>query len=248
MKTLNIGRDSANDIVINDSKVSRRHIIIICENGIYTIKDLESTNGTFVNGHRINDVAQITSKDVVKIGNTVLDWERYFQLKEKKNSHKKSIWIYATVASIFLIVAISSFFITRKEKMVEPMKITIKMHEKNGVRYIPIKINGQELNFVFDTGASSICISTLEASVLYKNGTLTKEDFISTENFLDASGNINEGLKIKLRTIQIGDKIIENVEATIIKNPDAVCLFGQTALSKFGKYTIDNENNVITFE
>lgn len=247
MQTLNIGRDTANDIVINDSKVSRRHIIIFCKNGIYTIKDLGSTNGTYINGHRINDITQITTNDIVKIGNTVLDWERYFQLKEKKISQKKSFWIYVTVASVFLI-AISSFFITRKEKMVEPMKITIKMHEKNGVRYIPIKINGQELNFVFDTGASSICISTLEASVLYKNGTLTKKDFISTENFLDASGNINEGLKIKLRTIQIGDKIIENVEATIIKNPDAVCLLGQTALSKFGKYTIDNENNVIIFE
>lgn len=248
MQTLNIGRENVNDIVINDSKVSRRHLLIICENGIYTIKDLGSTNGTYVNGHRINDVTQITSNDIVKIGNTVLDWERYFQLKEKKSSKKKSIWIFALATSIILIVAISSVFITRKDKAVEPVKITVKMHEKNGVRYIPIKINGQELNFVFDTGASSICISTLEASVLYKNGTLTKEDFVGTENFLDASGNITEGITIKLRTIQIGDKVIESVEATIIKNPDAVCLLGQTALSKFGKYTIDNENNVIIFE
>lgn len=61
------------------------------------------------------------------------------------------------------------------------------MQEEKGVLYIPIKINGQELNFVFDTGASSICISTLEAMVLIKNGLLTEDDIIGQEGFMDAT-------------------------------------------------------------
>ena len=52
------------------------------------------------------------------------------------------------------------------------------MVEDKGVRYVPMKINGQELNFVFDTGASSICISTLEAAILVKNGLLSEDNFI----------------------------------------------------------------------
>jgi aspartyl protease family protein len=122
------------------------------------------------------------------------------------------------------------------------------MHEENGVRYIPMKVNGQELNFVFDTGASSICISTLEATVLAKNGLLTKGDIIGQEEFQDATGGISIGMKINLKKVEIGGKEVHNVEATIIESEEAKCLLGQSVLSRFGKYTIDNQNNEIIFE
>ena len=59
---------------------------------------------------------------------------------------------------------------------------------------------------------------------------------------------ISVGARINLKTVQIGNKIIENVEATIIENPRAECLLGQTVLSRFGQYTIDNVNNEIIFK
>ncbi|MBW2067107.1 MAG: FHA domain-containing protein [Deltaproteobacteria bacterium] len=48
-----IGRSPENDIQISDSAISRRHLEITLREGKYFIKDLNSKNGTFVNGKRI---------------------------------------------------------------------------------------------------------------------------------------------------------------------------------------------------
>lgn len=121
----------------------------------------------------------------------------------------------------------------------------INMEEENGVKYVWVEINGLKLRFIFDTGASDICISTLEASVLYRQGTLRKEDILNVEYFQDATGKISEGTKIKLRTVKVGDIILENIEATVIDNVDAPLLLGQTVFEKFGKIEIDNINDQI---
>jgi pSer/pThr/pTyr-binding forkhead associated (FHA) protein len=52
-RKLTIGSDSENDIVLADPTVSRRHALLRRRLGRYRLIDLESTNGTFVNGRRI---------------------------------------------------------------------------------------------------------------------------------------------------------------------------------------------------
>src|SRR5690606_11312224 len=128
---------------------------------------------------------------------------------------------------------------------VESAKNVLTMEVQNGVRYVWIEINGIKLKFIFDTGASSICISPAEATVLFRQGTLTEEDFIGSEYFQDATGGISEGVKINLREVKIGEVILENIEATVIDNVNAPLLLGQTALERFGSIEIDNTNNVI---
>ena len=55
MKVLTIGRSQENDIVINDAKVSRIHLqLVISDDGTYSVVDLNSANGTYVNGERIS--------------------------------------------------------------------------------------------------------------------------------------------------------------------------------------------------
>ena len=127
-------------------------------------------------------------------------------------------------------------------------KTLVKMVEENGVYKIPIEINGSNMNFIFDTGASIISISSTEAMFLYKQGTLKEEDFIGNVNFQDATGAISEGTIIKLKTVKIGNKVLQNVEASIVHNNSAPLLFGQSALAKFGKVSIDYNQNEITFE
>ncbi len=122
---------------------------------------------------------------------------------------------------------------------------SIKMENENGVKYVWIEINGLKLRFIFDTGASSICISSAEAAVLFRQGTLKKEDVLSTEYFQDATGTISEGTKINLRSIKIGNIILQNIEATVIDNINAPLLLGQTVLENFGKIEIDNVNEEI---
>jgi hypothetical protein len=64
---LSIGRSSECDIVVNDANVSRRHAEIWLTGEGVAIRDLQSTNGTLVNGHRITAVS-LSPKDEVEIG------------------------------------------------------------------------------------------------------------------------------------------------------------------------------------
>lgn len=127
-------------------------------------------------------------------------------------------------------------------------KTIVKMENNNGVKYVWIEINGLKLKFIFDTGASSICISSAEATVLYRQGTLEKEDILDVQYFQDATGKVSAGTRINLRTVKIGNRVLQNIEATVIDNNEAPLLLGQSALEKFGKISIDNKNNVIIFE
>lgn len=66
-----LGRDPICDLVINDIEVSRRHARLIAQSGGYTIEDLGSTNGTFVNGQRIHTVVPLHPGDSLGLGQQV---------------------------------------------------------------------------------------------------------------------------------------------------------------------------------
>ncbi len=68
---VSIGRSSANHIAIADLSLSRRHSAIRFEAGCYAIRDLESNNGTFVNGVRITE-RTLVHGDRIAIGDSVL--------------------------------------------------------------------------------------------------------------------------------------------------------------------------------
>lgn len=124
----------------------------------------------------------------------------------------------------------------------------VEMQEENGVRYIWVEVNGINLRFIFDTGASSISISSAEATVLFKQGTLTEQDILDVEYFQDATGNISAGTIINLQEVKIGNISLENVRASVVDNVNAPLLLGQSVLERFGSIEIDNYNNVIIFK
>jgi ABC transport system ATP-binding/permease protein len=69
---LNIGRDPTNDMVINHPAASRFHSQIKLEQGRYTLYDLNSTNGTFLNGELIAGSQALAVGDTIRIGPTQL--------------------------------------------------------------------------------------------------------------------------------------------------------------------------------
>ena len=81
-----LGRDLRNTVVINDVEVSRSHCrISTYENGIY-VEDLNSTNGTFINGTRISAPTIIAHGDILKVGETVT-----MVLEEVSTSEEKTV-------------------------------------------------------------------------------------------------------------------------------------------------------------
>ena len=65
--TIHIGRSSDNDIQVQDSTVSRRHLEITKKENRYFIRDLRSTNGTFVNGEQISSDMEIEVEQGIPI-------------------------------------------------------------------------------------------------------------------------------------------------------------------------------------
>jgi len=63
-----IGRDVNADVVINTAEVSRRHVRLYLDGGIYVVEDLGSTNGTFINGQRLTTPAPLRSGDIIMLG------------------------------------------------------------------------------------------------------------------------------------------------------------------------------------
>lgn len=124
----------------------------------------------------------------------------------------------------------------------------VSMESEGGVYLVPITVNGLDLKFIFDTGASSICISSAEAAVMVRQGKISQDDVLGQQRFQDATGGISVGTVVNLRTVEIGGIVLQNVEATVVDNIAAPLLLGQTALAKFGKVTIDYNNNTIEFD
>lgn len=110
MKVITIGRSSENDIVINDAKVSRTHLQLVQnDNGICSVVNLSSTNGTFVNGQKITGEVQLQQHDVIRIGNTTLPWREYINPSVANNivhtSKNNKIWSYVTACVVFILFA-----------------------------------------------------------------------------------------------------------------------------------------------
>jgi aspartyl protease family protein len=124
----------------------------------------------------------------------------------------------------------------------------VKMIKQDGVYHIPVSINGVSLYFIFDTGAGYISISSAEAESLYRQGKLTTDDVVGKADLMDANGDISVGVMIILREVQIGNKVLHDVQATVMANLNAPLLIGQSALEKFGRISIDYDKGEISFE
>jgi predicted component of type VI protein secretion system len=69
--TATVGRESINEIVFDDAEISRRHVRVTQLAGRYIIEDLGSTNGTFLNGRRIEAPAPLANGDVIDLGGSI---------------------------------------------------------------------------------------------------------------------------------------------------------------------------------
>ena len=70
--SLAVGRKADNDIVIDNPAISGHHCRISVQGGTYFVEDLDSTNGTFVNGSRVAGAQRLGAGDVLRVGETDL--------------------------------------------------------------------------------------------------------------------------------------------------------------------------------
>lgn len=162
MKTIRVGRSSTNDIQLDDSTVSGQHAAFtINDDGKISIKDLNSTNGTFVNDKRITEVVTLKSGDHVKLGQCSFDWETKCNVASYKtviqplsNSSafslgedvldKRTIGRDANCSIVFQSDVVSRNHATLIQK--KNGEIWIYNHSTNGISVNGHKVENQRLN------------------------------------------------------------------------------------------------------
>lgn len=121
----------------------------------------------------------------------------------------------------------------------------IPFTQESGVCKVKCAINGLPLHFIFDTGATDVSISSVEATFMAKNDFLSSSDIIGKQNYQTADGNIMEGTVINLKDVKLGSLHLNNIKASVVRNQAAPLLLGQSVLSKLGKIEIDNTKKVL---
>ena len=127
-----------------------------------------------------------------------------------------------------------------KEEQITEVPITRKA---GGTFNVDCSVNGLALNMIFDTGASNVSISKVEADFMLKNNYLSMSDIKGKQYYQTADGGISEGTVITLKEVRIGDAVLHNVDASVVKSQKAPLLLGESVLQKFGTFTVDNINS-----
>ena len=118
-------------------------------------------------------------------------------------------------------------------------EVAFKRHQ-GGTFEIPCEVNGLPLQMLFDTGASSVTLSSVEANFMLKNDYLSAKDLGGKEYYRIADGGVTEGTLVTLREVKIGDFVLKNVKASVVTSQKAPLLLGQSVMERFGTITIDN--------
>ena len=121
-RVITIGRQVGSDVVVNDEHVSRMHVQLIeDEEGSLWVVDLNSTNGTFVNGQRIYGAVQLHQGDQLQIGETLIPWWNYVGVvpappdipmenmtetpPPQTPTSPNRLWLYIVIAAAVLLLA-----------------------------------------------------------------------------------------------------------------------------------------------
>lgn len=74
-RTLSIGRAPENDLTLEDDEVSRKHVLLTNENGVFEAGDYRTGNGTYVNGKRVSQTSNFKPGDTLGIGKLQMEFK-----------------------------------------------------------------------------------------------------------------------------------------------------------------------------
>jgi len=125
--------------------------------------------------------------------------------------------------------------------------IKIQMVRTAGVYMIPVKVNGlQEIDFVYDTGASETTVTADVVSTMIRQKTISRSDFLPGKTYVLADGSEVQSPRFVIRKLEIGGVVLSNVSASVT-NASADPLLGQNVLRHFRSVSQDNAG-VLTLE
>ena len=121
----------------------------------------------------------------------------------------------------------------------------VALERNNGVLTVPVTINGAiQLRFMVDSGASDVTIPADVFMTLTRTGTIDASDYIGKQVYVLADGSTVPSTTFRIRKLKIGDREVTDVKASIA-DPRGPLLLGQSFLSRFRTWSVDNAGQVL---
>jgi predicted aspartyl protease len=121
----------------------------------------------------------------------------------------------------------------------------VNLDKLGGTLVVPVLINNViALRFTVDSGATDVCIPVDVVMTLMRAGTIESSDFIGSQNYTLADGSIVPSTTFRIHSLKVGDRVVENVAGSI-SPANGVLLLGQSFLTKFSSWSIDNRRQML---
>jgi predicted aspartyl protease len=119
------------------------------------------------------------------------------------------------------------------------------MQPVGGVFVVPVRFNETiTLNAIVDSGASDVSVPADIVLTLMRSNTVTEADFLGEKTYVLADGSRVPSRQFRIKSLRVGNKTIQNVIATVA-SINADILLGQSFLSKFRSWSLDNEKHAL---
>jgi predicted aspartyl protease len=126
-----------------------------------------------------------------------------------------------------------------------PGETVVKLVGEGGTFRVPVTINGQlTLKFTVDSGAADVSLPKDVVMTLVRAGTINDADFLGKETYRLADGSTVPSQRFVIRALKVGEKTLENVIGNIAPVSGGL-LLGQSFLSRFQSWAMDNQRQVL---
>ncbi len=124
---ITVGRGPANDITLDNPTISKHHLLLNVQNGVVTVQDLGSTNGTFINGKKVAAPTKLRPGDELQVGADVTltlrgGVDRTYVAAAPLPVKKKSMaGVWVVLGILFLaILLVGGYFLWQSIQVVAP--------------------------------------------------------------------------------------------------------------------------------
>jgi clan AA aspartic protease (TIGR02281 family) len=128
-------------------------------------------------------------------------------------------------------------------------QVTVPLKVSGGGTFlVPVEINGRiTLDFTLDSGASDVTLPNDVFTTLKRTGTLKETDIVGQRTYVLADGSKTQSATFTIRSLKVGDIIMENVTASVAPSQGSL-LLGQSFLQRFKSWSIDNATGGLLLE
>jgi clan AA aspartic protease (TIGR02281 family) len=121
----------------------------------------------------------------------------------------------------------------------------IRLRKRDGTLVVPVLINNtMTVPFTIDSGASDVSISTDILNKLMQSGSISRADFLGKQTYHLADGSTVASETFRIHSLKVGDREVRDVTGSVTNDTDGL-LLGQSFLTRFRSWSIDNQRQVL---